>query len=103
MTPSKSLLSCVQLWDSPGQNTGVGSLSLLQGIFPTQELNWESNHCRPILYQLSYQGSSDSEACFNCIVPHGPAPAAPASAFSCEGSSTFKMYYLWFVLPLPRL
>ena len=26
-------------WNSPGQNTGVGSLSLLQGIFPTQELN----------------------------------------------------------------
>ena len=29
------------LWNSPDQNTGVGSLSLLQGIFPTQELNWE--------------------------------------------------------------
>ena len=27
-------------WNSPGQNTGVGSLSLLQGIFPTQESNW---------------------------------------------------------------
>ena len=27
------------LWDSPGHNTGVGSLSLLQGIFPTQGLN----------------------------------------------------------------
>ena len=80
--------------DSPGQNTGVGSLSLLQGIFPTQESNWESNHCRLILYQLSYQGSSDSKAYFNCIVPHGPAPAAPASAFSCsEGSSTFKMSF----------
>ena len=26
-------------WDAPGQNTGVGSLSLLQGIFPTQGLN----------------------------------------------------------------
>ena len=26
-------------WNSPGQNTGVGSLSLLQGIFPTQGLN----------------------------------------------------------------
>ena len=38
-------------------NTGVGSLSLLQGIFPTQELNWGLLHCRRILYQLSYQGS----------------------------------------------
>ena len=39
------------------KNTKVGSLSLLQGIFPTQELNWDLLHCRHILYQLSYQGS----------------------------------------------
>ena len=44
-------------WNSPGQNTGVGSLSLLQGIFPTQELNQGLLHCRQVLYQLSYQGS----------------------------------------------
>ena len=44
-------------WNSPGQNTGVGSLSLLQQIFPTQELNWGLLHCRQILYQLSYWGS----------------------------------------------
>ena len=36
------------------KNTGVGSLSLLQQIFPTQELNWGVLHCRWILYQLSY-------------------------------------------------
>ena len=40
--------------NSPGQNTGVGSLSLLQGIFPTQGLNQGLLHCRWILYQLSY-------------------------------------------------
>ena len=45
------------LWNSPGQNTGVGSLSLLQGIFPTQRLNPGLPHCRQILYQLSHQGS----------------------------------------------
>ena len=39
------------------KNTGVGSLSLLQGIFPTQESNQSLLHCRWILYQLSYQGS----------------------------------------------
>ena len=39
---------------------GVGSLSLLQGIFPTQELNLGLLHCRRILYQLSYQGSLGS-------------------------------------------
>jgi len=35
-------------WNSPGQNTGVGSLSLLQGIFPTQGSN-PGPHCRRIL------------------------------------------------------
>ena len=44
-------------WDSPGQNTAVGSLFLLQGIFPTQGSNQCLLHCRWILYQLSYQGS----------------------------------------------
>ena len=37
-------------WNSPGQNTGVGSLSLFQGIFPTQRLNPGLLHCRWVLY-----------------------------------------------------
>ena len=41
--------------DSSGKNTGVGSLSLLQGIFPTQGSNPGLCHCRPILYQLSHR------------------------------------------------
>jgi len=47
------------LSEPPGKskNTGVGSLSLLQGIFPTQESNQGLRHCRWIFYQLSYQGS----------------------------------------------
>ena len=45
-------------WNSPGQNTGVGNLSLLQGIFPIQGLNPGFPHPRWILYQLSHQGSS---------------------------------------------
>ena len=36
-------------WNSPGQNTGVGSLSLLQEIFPTKGLNLGLTHCRQIL------------------------------------------------------
>ena len=44
-------------WNSPGQNPGVGSCSLLQGIFPTQGLNPGLPHCRPVLYQLSHKGS----------------------------------------------
>ena len=42
--------------NSPGQNTRVSSLSLLQGIFPMQALNPGLLHCRSILYQLSYKG-----------------------------------------------
>ena len=59
-------LSCVWLfatpwtigpWNSPCQNTGVGSLFYLQGIFPTQGSNSSLPHCRWILYQLSHQGN----------------------------------------------
>ena len=42
-------------WNSPGQSTRVGSLSLLQGIFPTQGSNPGVSHCRRILYQLSHK------------------------------------------------
>ena len=48
-------------WNSPGQHTGVGSLSLFQGIFPTQGSNPGVLHCRPIFffffYRLSHKGS----------------------------------------------
>ena len=44
-------------WNSPGQNTGVGSLSLLQGIFPTQGSTSGLPYCRQILYQLSHKRS----------------------------------------------
>ena len=44
-------------WNSLGKNTGVGSLSLLQGIFPTQGLNLGLPHSRQILHHLSHKGS----------------------------------------------
>ena len=44
-------------WNSPGQNTGVSSLSLLQGIFLIQGSNPGLPHCRQILYQLSHKRS----------------------------------------------
>ena len=51
-------------WNSPGQNTGVGRLSLLQGIFLTQGSNPGLLHCRYILYQLSHKGGpNESESC----------------------------------------
>ena len=58
--PSTCVQACFILsmdWNSPGQNTGVGSLSFLQGIFPTQGLNSGLPHFRQILYQLSHKGS----------------------------------------------
>ena len=56
---SNSLRPCrlYSPWNSLGQNTGVGSFSLFQGIFPTQGLNPGHPHCRRILYQLSHKGS----------------------------------------------
>ena len=69
------------LWNSPDQNTGVGSPSLLQGIFPIEELNRGLLHCRKILYQLSYQGSLQDPV----VAPHrilvllrGIKPTSPA-------------------------
>ena len=55
--------------EPPGKpkDTGVGSLSLLQGIFPTQELKRGLLHCRWILYQLSYQGSPLHRPYPSCI------------------------------------
>ena len=56
---SNSLQTCGlhSPWNYAGQNTGVGSLSFLQGIFPAQRLNPGLSHCRWILDQLSYKGS----------------------------------------------
>ena len=50
------------------KNTGVGSLSLLQQIFQTQESNWGLLHCRRILYQLSSQGSTHHSYLFKICV-----------------------------------
>ena len=56
MSDSLWLYGLYSPWNSPGQNTAVGSLSFLQGIFPTQGLNPGLPHCRQILYQLNHQG-----------------------------------------------
>ena len=53
MQPDKLLYP----WDSPGKSTGLGSHSLLRGIFPTQGSNPDFLHCRRILYHLRHEGS----------------------------------------------
>ena len=57
-------------WNSPGQNTGVGGLPLLRGIFPTQGSNPGLPHCRRIFYHLSHQGNPGEGP--TQIQPHGP-------------------------------
>ena len=47
-------------WNSPVKNTGVGSHSLLQGIFMTQKFNLGLGHCKCILYHLSHQASPNA-------------------------------------------
>ena len=57
MSPTLQVDSLLSEPPEKPMNTGVGSLSLLHGVFLIQELNWGLLHCRWILYQLSYQGS----------------------------------------------
>ena len=75
-------------WNFPGQNTGVGSLSLLQGSFPTQGFNLGLLHCRQILYQLSHWEAQECWlllllSCFShvqlCVTPQTAAHQAPSS------------------------
>ena len=56
MSPTLQVDSSLAEPQGKTMNTGVGSLSLLQQIFLTQELNQGLLHCRQILYQLSCQG-----------------------------------------------
>ena len=69
-------------WNSLGQNTGVGSLSLLQGIFPIQGSNPGLPLYRQILYQLSYQGR------------HPPSPRPPKLLKTSEFQGRSDLIYL---------
>ena len=77
-------------WDSPGKHTGVGSLALLQGIFPTQGLSPGLLHCRQILYCLSYQERFSGEGHGNPLpvrLPresHGPRSLAGYSPWGLK-------------------
>ena len=99
-------------WNFPGQNTEVGSLSLLQGIFPTQESNQGLPHCRRILCQLSYQGSphlckpSYSVQFSHSVVSDSVTPwiAARQASLSITNSwSSPKLTFIESVLPPSHL
>ena len=63
-------VSCI---DWATRKVGVGSLTLFQEIFLTQESNWDLLHCRRILYQLSYQERHQEN----------PQAGLPPVVFSC--------------------
>ena len=98
--------------EPPGKpkNTGVGSLSLLQGIFPSRESNQGLLHCKRILYQLSCQGSHiltnilwppacymyTTERCGFLPTSPDPAPPPPVEAPSCTSCITgWKLISPW--------
>ena len=90
-------------WNSPGQNTGIGSFSFLQRIFPTQGLNPGLPNCRRILYQLSHKGSPKYAAATAakslqsfrtlCDPIDGSPPGSPSLGFSKQEH--------WSGLPFP--
>ena len=86
-------------WNSPGQSTGVGSHSLLQGILPTQGLNPGLLHCGWILYCLSHQGSPKSWSFVNSVAtrlqsyytagsPRAPVPVPVRLPWNSPGQNT---------------
>ena len=79
-------------WYSPGQNTGVGSHCLLQGIFPTQGSNPGLPHCRQILYQLSHQGSPRILECVAYLFSSGSSWPRNWIRVSCTAGRFFTSW-----------
>ena len=82
-------LGCNSPWNSPGQNTGVGRLSLLQGIFPTQGLNPGLPHCGQILYQLSHKESPRTLEWVAYPFSRGSSQPRNQTRFSCIAGGFF--------------
>ena len=72
-------------WNSPGQNTGVGSHSLPYGIFPTQGSNPVLPHCGWIPHQLSYQGSP--------VVRFKSAVFTDSTGLGCFNLQVFRLFW----------
>ena len=77
-------------WNSPGQDTVVGSLSLLQGIFPTQGSNPGLPHCRWILYRLSHQGSPGV-----CVILQISYPSKDSASLSHASNKNSRLVSHW--------
>ena len=87
-----------------GQNTGVGSLSLLQGTFPTQRLNPGLPHCRQILYQLSHSSAQFSlSGMSDSLRPNEPQHARPPYVVHHHSWSPPKLMSIELVMPSNHL
>ena len=76
-------------WNSPGQNTRVGSLSILQGIFLTQGLKPGLPHCRQTLYQLCHKGSPRILEWVTYLFPSGSSRPRNRTRVSCIAGGFF--------------
>ena len=86
-------------WSSPGQNTGVGSISLLQGIFPAQGLNSGLPHCRWILYQLNHKGIPRILEWVACLFSSRSSRPRNQTGVSCTAGGFFTN---WAIREAPK-
>ena len=89
-------------WNSPGQNTGVSSLLVLQGISPTQGLNSGLLDCRQILYQLSHKGSPRILQWVAYPFPSGLSHPRNWTAVSCTAGRFFANWAIREALMVRR-
>ena len=87
-------------WNYPNQNTGVGSLSLLQGIFPIQGSNLGLLHCKWILDQLSHKGSPRILEWVAYCLSSGSSRPRNRTGVSCVTGRYFTNWAIRDVLPL---
>ena len=93
-------------WNSPGQNTGVCSLSLLQGNLPYTGIEPRSFNCRQIFYQLSHKGSPRILEWVAYPFSSGSSLPRNQTGVSCTAGGFFTSWAtretpLWVSLPFP--
>ena len=79
-------------WNSPGQNTGLGSLSLLQEIFPTEGSNPGLSHCRQILQQLRHKRNPKILEWVACPFSSGSSQPKNQTRVSCIAGGFFATW-----------
>ena len=99
MTGNHLEVSCVRLFATPwtihsGQNAGVSSCSLLQGIFPAQGSNPGLPHCRRILYQLSHKGSPEILEWVAYSFSRGSSRTRDWTGVSCTAGGVFTNWVI---------